>query len=531
MRKNYVLIASMLSLSVLGYSQEKVESNGITDSYARSSISPISITYADGNDSYLVNGIKAIDFGGKFDINEIKTSSVAVSGDRLSVSDSAINLKLNEINIGKEIVAYWFNRKSDGSMDDSRMQQRSRYNATDQDIMSDQAAKVKTVSDMGGNLLKGSYVLAFDAKEFKVAETTNSKGQKKISHQVKMNAYVYQIEISEAFLQEIYTDVWIYNDDNAQTKSQKIQNFENLKVPMKLVASVSTFSSAEDGYATAVTASYEELLRILEKKISAWQVTTPVYQVHPIMAKIGKKEGLTNGARYAVYKYVEDKQGNLTTEKRGFVRATTIAENEGEATGESLMSRFYQISGYSIKEGMLLKQSNDMKMGVSVSPVLGGYSFANVRVDYLAHISDLGFASYGFVNLGLDMVDMFDNLGNDLDFKWMYANASLGYGFAMPLTRKFELQPFFSVGVDYMILDEDDYSTDDNSNLAVFGDAGLRFSVTPVYPVSIFAQADYSLRVYQGYVYEYFNQSTSSFLGMGDSRFGLGLSIGVRVAL
>ena len=533
MKNKFINVLSfvLLSSSIL-IAQEQVEPDLVTDSYSRSSISPITITYSDSYDSYVKSGVNAIDFGGKFDFNEISTTSLNVNGDRKTTSDSAINKRINELNIGRDIISYWFNRKSDGSMDDSRMQQRSRYNATDQDVLNDQAAKVKTIADMGNKLLKNSYILAFDAKELEIRTSTNSKtGKTTKSHYVSMNAYVYQIDITEDFLNSIYTDIWIYDDDDSNTKAQKKKNFENLIVPMKLVASTSVSSSAEEGYTTAVTNSYEDLLRKLEKKIKEWQVTTPVYQVHPIMAKIGKKEGLKNGARYAVYKYVEDKNGNLTTTKRGFVRATTIADNEGVASGESAMSRFYQISGHSIKEGMLLKQSNDMKMGVSLAPVLGGYSFANLRVDYLAHITNHGCVSHVLVNFGADLADMYDNTGNDLDCKWMYINGSIGYGFGIPLTRKFEFQPYLAVGADYILLDEDDYSvTDDDGAMGFFGEGGLRFSVTPVYPVSIFAQAGYSLLFKEGVVYEFFDQSKSSFLGLGDNRFGLGLSLGIRAA-
>lgn len=533
MKKHLFILGALMMSGGILLAQEQVESDAVTDTYSRSSISPISIVYSDGNDRYLTSGIKAIDFGGKFDLNEIPTTTLSVRGDRAIMTDSAINDVLNSNNIGKEIISYWFNRKPDGTMDDSRMQQRSRYNATDQDVLNDQAAKVKTIADMGGKLLRDSYIIAFDAKNFEIRESTDSKGNKTISHQVDMRAYVYQIDISEAFLQDIYSNVWIYDDDDANTKAQKKQNFENLEVPMKLIASVRASSSADEGYSTAITQSYEALLRKLENKISAWQVTTPVYQVHPIMAKIGTKEGLKNGSRYAVYKYVEDKQGNLTTEKRGLIRATTIADNKGEATGESAMSRFYQISGYPVKEGMLLKQSNDLKMGISVSPSLGGYSIGNVRIDYLSHISNHGCLSLFFINIGYDLADMYlDGEKMDGDEKWSYANGSIGYGLGLPLSRKIELQPFVSAGCDYLLILDEDYKDQYEDELfGIFADAGLRFSVTPIYPVQLFAQADYSLLIKEGEVYQRFNESKSSFLGMeGSNRFGLGISAGIRVA-
>ncbi len=527
--KKFSFTFLFLAFASLAYSQAVVEEDQLEDTYSRNSISAIVISHSDNIDGAVSQGIQNIDFGGKFDINNLKTTTIHINSDRSKNIDSLIDLKINELNIGKEILSYWLQRQPDGTMSDLLMQERSKYNATDADVMKSQAAKVSTLADMGDQMIKNSYIMVFDAKS--LTQDRSSDGT--VSYSAQMNAYAYQINFTSDMLNDIYQNMWIASTDDNPTKEAKNQKFENMMIPMNRVALVNATGIGETGSA-AVTDAYEDLLRKLENKISNWQVKVSIFTVKPITAKIGKKEGIKNGSRFKVFKYTEDKDGNLCMVKKGFVRATTVADNEGEATGESSTSRFYQIAGGKLREGMLMTQANDLKMGVSLGGQLGGLSLAYVRIDYLAKMQNSGISHYGLINIGGDLAILsFEEYGNiyEVEKPYMYYNVSIGYGIGIPLTRLFELQPFAAIGADYLAVGELYDDSKMSEFMGYFADAGLKFSWQPVYPVQIFAQADYSLLLpfKTGLVYNYFD-SKSKVLGLGDKRFGLGLSVGVRYA-
>ena len=294
----------------------------------------------------------------------------------------------------------------------------------------------------------------------------------------------------------------------------------------------------------------------MEKKIDGWKVKTSVYHVKPILAKIGKKEGLRNGDRYRAYIFREDKEGHLYTVKRGYVRATNIVDNRTETNAKQakfsggflsgLFSKsdttsskkekkseefqayldslhtscFYQILGRPLKEGMLLQQDKDAKVGISASAQFGGISIANVRAHYLGYIDKSGIAHYGLLNLGFDMTDVYPFM----------MNFSLGYGCGLPVTKAFEFQPFVLVGVDVPITSD---KVDFKYKAGWFANAGLRFSIMPVYHFQIFVQGDYSFLFKYG---TYYNDGSSLYLGWPQRNrmeLGLGavgLSLGVRIS-
>lgn len=68
--------------------------------------------------------------------------------------------------------------------------------------------------------------------------------------------------------------------------------FNELKIPMARVLKM-TVSGSGNTYAEAVTDMFSEgNLNKMEKKIDGWKVKTSVYDVKPIIAKVGKKRAL-----------------------------------------------------------------------------------------------------------------------------------------------------------------------------------------------------------------------------------------------
>ena len=545
-----------------------VENEESVCSYSRNSISLLYTSYSDNLDSYVSSGLSGATIDEKFDVNYIATRAIPISGKRDSGCDSILDERVNEVNVGRDIIAYWYNRDPNtGVMDVSIMKERSLYNASAQDKMNAAASQVNNIASMGAAMIPNSYIVVFDVKS--ISQSTSGDG-----YYASGNAYVYKIEFSMD--QYKSSGKWILREnDNADKRAEKMKMFNELKIPMARVLKM-TVSGSGNTYAEAVTDMFSEgNLNKMEKKIDGWKVKTSVYDVKPIIAKVGKKEGIKNGDRYRAFSFQENKEGQLVMVKKGYVRATSVVDNRTDKSDSTTMnslkesalgglfskkdkdaaketksskqnsyldsikaSQFYQISGVPLKAGVMLQQDKDARVGISLGAKFGGLSIADVRVDYLAFIHNSGVSHYALLDLGYDFVYQL-NYGNKA--KGSMVNAAIGYGCGLPISKAFELQPFLLVGAD-MSLGSATNSYSRNHSMAYFGDLGVRFSIMPAYHVQIFAQADYSLvfkedtyyanatHSFLGYVDKYYRDNYIGYIGTGHFGLGgLGISVGVRV--
>ena len=508
--------------------QEKVREN-VQDDYKRNSLSIIVVDRGDNYDDTVFEAVRSIDLGDKFDLNLIPTNRITISGNRANtVGGIEVGKAVNASDLGKEILSYWFDRQADGTMNAKRLEQRGNYNADDQDVLNARAAKVgpESLGDTGYALVSGSYVMILDYSGIK----SSKNDKQEVSWSVTTNAYVYQIDYSEDIEAQVI-EAWVYEDDTPETIARKNEAYDKILVGMSPKATVSYTTSAKEadgGVRAAIVEGYGETLLRLENQIPAWNVTTSIALRNPLRAKIGTKEGVKNRMRFRAYLVKGDKNGNPYTVPKGYIRATTVADNRGMATGQSTkFTEFYQISGGKIDEGMTIKQKNDLGMGVSLGYKVGGLAPYNLTVDYLASINTKGFSHYGLLNIGYDMFSgskIGDKVGKYLDAGDLtgltdggisYINFGIGYGFGIRPIRHVELMPFIMGGGDYMMnhndfLNEDvGEETEDSfmDKVAWYGNAGLRVNFNVKYPLQLFIQADYTLLfVKEGSYYEAFNE-------------------------
>lgn len=505
--------------------QEKVREN-VQDDYKRNSLSIIVVDRGDNYDDTVFEAVRSINLGDKFDLNLIPTNRITISGNRANtVGGIEVGKAVNASDLGKEILSYWFDRQADGTMNAKRLEQRGNYNADDQDVLNARAAKVgpESLGDVGYALINGSYVMILD-----YSGITSSKNDKQeVSWSVTTNAYVYQIDYSEDIEAQVI-EAWVYEDDTPEAIARKNEAYDKILVGMSPKATVSYTTSAKEadgGVRAAIVEGYGETLLRLENQIPAWNVTTAIAKRNPLRAKIGTKEGVKNRMRFRAYLVKGDKNGNPYTVPKGYIRATTVADNRGMATGQSTkFTEFYQISGGKIDEGMTIKQKNDLGMGVSLGYKVGGLAPYNLTVDYLASINTKGFSHYGLLNVGYDMFSgskIGDKVGQYLpagsltgltDGGISYINFGIGYGFGIRPIRHVELMPFIMGGGDYMMNHNDldaGEETEDSfmDKVAWYGNAGLRVNFNVKYPLQLFIQADYTLLfVKEGSYYEAFNE-------------------------
>ena len=559
--KRTVSVIALLSALLTANAQEKVK-EVVSDDYDRSGLTVIVVSRGDMYDENSLDFVNTLVIDNKFDANPIGTRSLFLKKDRTQPLTAAeADSLIRNSGVSKEILGYIYNRKEDGSMDDGLIRYRGHYNADDQDVINAAAAKVgEQHLAWGEGLVNSSYILLLDF--FNIRRPVDEKtGEVSDSYVLDANAFVYKIDCGSDKLNEFYVTSWASATDTPERKAAAREAFDSFRLDVVPVASArasstSTSSLAEgpDAYIdvlagllsksldqeedkegqvkektsapvpeenTVVKAqkyAFADAMFKLEKLIPGWQVGVAVISVKPIKAKVGRKEGLSNGSRFRAYSYEEDRNGNLLSRKRGYIRAAAVADNRQFATGRTDPSTFYQISGVrNIEEGWILKEKKDLKVGVSANMRIGGLSAlsVNATLDYLIHFSKLG-SAYAIVSAGLDPLVYAQNQifkdKEDNPVAISNFNLAVGAGYGFHAGRFVEVMPYVVAGTDYMKLDGDmvfeDFTDEENKkNAAFFLEPGLRASFQVAYPFSICLKGGYDLlfndidaRTHYGYI-------------------------------
>lgn len=633
MKKLLFSVASVI-FAISAMAQEQVAPEQNIEQFAtynRSSVSVVTLDYNDQWDDVFQAIVKGYNLSSKFDYNHIPTTLIALdSVVRTTPKDStvspvdgsvyapvevptaadstalgkfagimekfgsvmdlfmpaksdkateeAITKYLNANNVGKEILSYILARDAEGNFSRAIMDERSAWNATDEDVANDQALQVKRFGQDGNTLVKSSYITVYDMKNPTKTVSKDKEGKESITWSAVVSAYVYEMENAEQVVDNVLGNMWINEDDDAATKAAKKTAFDTLQVNVKLVAAEAV--KVSDKYLDkALATSYEKTLHKLEKKIDAWKTTAACETVRPyITAKVGTKEGIKNADRYAIYGQKWNKKIEAPVFKRlGYARATVVADNMQIADGNSDSTYFYQIGGARLKGDFteIVKQSNDLKLGISVTgnynqlkfgPAQGGFSMVNLDIDYLGYIHKNGISHYGLINVGYDVKteSMFKNANENwtkdgkLDNGVNFINFGIGYRIGLKVKQVMEFQPFVKAGIDlampttfatysaaykaagyekeylnqYYMLDiwgVNMTKEEASATYSVFVDPGLRIVINCGYPFQLFLQADYALNVYQGAAYKVFNNALKE-LNCSHTQ-GLGLGAGIKINL
>ncbi len=484
MKTKLILLSLLFLFPALSDAQEQVsqpsrKSKLVSDQYNRNGLAVITITHGDQFDAMVQDAVSLIPEN--YDVNSLPYNTIRVDSRRSSeaaLSTQAVLDLANKYDLGRAVISYIFNRKSDGTMDDSLLQERGMYNATDQDIINARASQVGIhhLAEDYNKLIKSSYVMIFDDNSIFDRTTTDSKtGKKSTTYFADATANVYLVDFD---LDQLW-ETWIYDTDDAVTRQAKCRSFDALKVDLIPVGCVNATGTSSEGFQQAIYDSFSDAIFKLERQIDSWQVRVYVQSTHPITAKIGKKENLNNGARYRAYSYKENRKGDIISVKQGYARATDVVDNRGIATGEMEASKFYQISGgKNIQPGWLLKEQKDRRMGFSLDLAYSSVSgmIPGLSLDYLAHIGKHGASTFGLIDLGAAF-----NPSEEFSVNNILGSAAIGVGYQLRIARFFMLMPFvqFHALVDVNTFDE--YSA--------YGTAGIKINFQFAYPWQIYAKA------------------------------------------
>jgi hypothetical protein len=402
---------------------KKVKSNEPGTDYDRAALTYLLLDFGSGSHyDLLKHGFLQAKTDDKFDDNSLSNPFLPAGLTRQELlsqfalnprvpdnASSRIQDALVKNHSANAVVSKWFSRRSDGSFGVELLQQRGLYNATDADVVSAEASKLgkAKLMDAGEKLLNNSFIVVYDVYDLIDMEEAYTRQEKASKTTVKHDkngfkatvfAYVYKINFNDTINSIFWQQLWA-NPGDPDLAARRAA-FDRFNFPVSYYtrsAAMVEASQPNPGQMLApkVQATKDELmlklldqgiknnLEVLEKNLEEFKVKTSLFGTNPLVAKIGRKEGLKPDHRYFVYEMVQNNDGQINAERRGVIRATSnIVDNRQVATGQSKTSQFYQVAGGRLDEGMLLRQRNDAGISLTLGYAFGGVGGPDLRADF-----------------------------------------------------------------------------------------------------------------------------------------------------
>lgn len=319
--------------------------------------------------------------------------------------EQSIVKALNDNKVGHDVLAHIL-ADNNGAFTTKNLSSRGLNSKTDSDVLTDQQSKDNNDFAAGLSLLNRTYIVVLGELNVESINTENSEGFKsrgyyavarldwsKIEAEVR-DAASKGLEFKNALMK--ISEIPFEIVDEGEVMAMSVQSPEQVFVP--------TGDIVKDKIAKKVAEKINETRRPLaelkdelpaqlyathlfesQRAVDDFKPRAPVFGTDPIASKLGKKEGLTKGQRYAVKENVLGASGEVKTKHRAYVRANNIIDNSGVATGATEPSTFYQIQGRSVDPGMLLVWEDDY--GVSFRVL--GYSKLTPSDDRSAWLGEI----------------------------------------------------------------------------------------------------------------------------------------------
>lgn len=518
MKRFYFVILSLL-FTVAGSSAQTATND-------RSSLSIILLDYPDTYRDAVHQVFDLLRLDDRYDINRIPTQYITVNGQRNYTDKEGNPIAadrtqqiadfLNSENTGLEIISYLFNRNpQNGQLSLERLYQRGVYNATDENIHVSQAIKrgEADLRDAGFRLIDRSYILVYDyaniGYEYRKGSGINEGDYYWYATPA---AYLFKIEWNEELQTKLF-DCWIDENTSSFEIGRRKKAFQSLRIPVKFVmkAEDNVFAVAtgieaqqqkvakgekrtysnEDLKNAAFTNLIYKAADILGEKIESkhtdFHIQNTLYAVHPLRAKIGKKENVRVNDRYYVYEYRMNDDGTVGKSRRGVIRATNrIADNRTVATGDTPTTEFIQLAGRKLADGMSIEEKHSLYFNLDL-----GYRYGNLEGGYIGLSTNLYAARAASHNAMMGVT-----VGKDA------VTVTLDYGFGLR-GNNFDIYPYIGAGLDSFLSDKDEEaSSTSNNRRAWLAQGGVRFDLNIYYPVQLFGAVEYNYVFSKGDSYE-----------------------------
>ncbi len=528
-----------------------------------------------GNDLKAASGNVTI--SGKFDDNTIETANIYAAPNMQSIQQ-----ELSKKQVAHQIISKWFLRDtSSGKFNMTIIHHRGMYNATDDEIRKASASKIglAALKDAGESLINRSYIMVLEFYGIETMRQVYNKREikKKAAAEImnknyepvrrtkngwvgNVRGYLYKLNFNDSVMSVFYNDLWIYDDDDEETKKAKKAKFNEVEFPIEFITQVSgsadgTQYNAHHPMAPPVQLTRNQLFQKMintglnsciyktEKVLESFQVKAPVYKIKPISSKVGKKEGLKTDQRYFVMEFYQNSKGETVSKRKAVVRVKKAFDNRKVATGNSTdFTSFYQTAGQRVDAGMQLHQKNDLGTGIS-----GGVSFGEIAGGWAKLEQNVALLMPGNADIGITQLKIFGAIGYenktydvlnqgknyDLTFLRWHAGISKGFYFA----RYFSLAPFVAYGSETGSNTQMNADFGWNSNDFIgadFFNYGINGSVNILHFLQVYA----SLNMYTFFGYTYSKQRNPWDLGIYNgknytdffnNRKGMSIDVGARI--
>ncbi|MBN1252439.1 MAG: hypothetical protein JXR51_11760 [Bacteroidales bacterium] len=414
----------LLSISFNLYSQNTdiVKKNGHEESYSRSSFSYILLDFSNENYSDMLrNAINNAQVPSKFDHNNLNEKIINSPYQHTSVisygnknNTKSVTNSIISNNYALKLIKYWWNIDQQGNYSTDLVKKRGFYNATDIEVDKADAEKRgrNAIADAGAKLIANSYILVVDYHDIKTMKEiydkqdadrkkaaeknkTEFKPVKRVKngYMGKLTSYLLRLNYNDTIDGYFYQS--FYENENRIDNKKLNDIYNNISTPFKFMTVTNTEAdgtqynkgqilapaiqkSKQQLIDKLVSDGIEKALSQIEKDFEQFRVKTPVFSVHPIKAKVGKKEGLTQDRRYFIWSYAQNSKGNTIAQKKGVVRAKKITDNRKDELGNTSTSTFYQVAGHKIDVGMTMQEKKDFGLDLSFgyAPLdMGGFVF------------------------------------------------------------------------------------------------------------------------------------------------------------
>ncbi len=495
---------------------------------------------------------------------------------------AAIKTQLETERAGNEIIAKWYNRQPDGTMNMDVIHERGLYNAVDADVKKAKASKrgKAMLMDMGLKLLDKTYIVVVDYAKIRNAKELKIKDQH--GWKTPLNVFLFRVKYNSDIQATLFDEMWVYEDDDPATARAKKEKFDNYVFELEYVmvqsnpvdlsrlqydsdTQIGKFlpqKSDDELFKELVAKGHQRAFFLLEKHHEDFRVKTPLYDKRPLRAKIGKKEGVKVDQRYFVYEYeYNEKTKESEPNRKGVIRARRVVDNREVATGETPTSKFYQISGGGLQKGMTMQQRSDW--GISLQGrasfgLGGGIGGGSARLAYntakivgIPQLKLFGYAGYDIKSY----TNAFYWDGGKETFSFLRYGVGISKGFYF--ARMFSLEPsagltwesanasnvtFGDFGYEGSYLPKDIGADDKLALNMIMTNVGADLGIQPLYWLKIFAGVQYYVPLGDPYVIDddeatdlYFwdddnNQYiVSDYTDLFKGREGLSISAGLQI--
>ena len=562
-----ILIFPLFSISQNIEESAKKAKSYVSSEYDRNAVTLVGLDFKENLSGDVYKKVSALVVPDKYYDNTIEGNILKPGVSRESVSNQFTGLDekkipqwLNDNKVGQKILSVWFNRQADGSFNVETLKERGLFNANDNDFMIASASKrgESALMDMGMQLVNQSYVLVFDYTDImdmtQYYDKNEVPAEKRVmnGYRSTVNSYLFKLDFSDSVAATFFQNYWMgANDPNAAGKKDA---FENAAFPFVFVSKqhndiTSTQYNEGQTLAPKVQKTKDELLEQLanttleavttdiENQRQEFRVKAMVSSVHPISAKIGKKEGLKFDHRYFVLENRTRSNGTLYSKRVAVVKSMSVADNREVTSGQTDASKFYQIAGGTVDNyGMFLEQHNDVGLNLALGYSLSGLDGFNARAEYYISKAFGSLVKPGKSGKGLTAWKIYAEGGYDqkndytvgsLTDDFTFLRVSFGVAKDFYPISILHWGPFVGYGVEMI-----SFGSDEMQNIEISSDfieAGVRVGVNLAHNIQLMGSATYySLLTSEIKDTETNEKEDFEYKDVFEDRMGLGLNVGLR---